>query len=83
MALGAGDGERSDTFLREVNKNIERAAQRLGMNGDSWRFVCECGRSGCRATVELTLDEYEEAIARGLLLASGHRTAAGTHTYAD
>lgn len=68
-----GEADRSEQFLREVNENIERAADRLGVNGDSWRFLCECGRAGCREIVEMTLAEYGEVSAHGLLLADGHR----------
>jgi hypothetical protein len=65
---------RDESFLREVNENIERAAERLGVHGDSWRFLCECGRPGCRETVELTLDEFDDVSAHGFLLADGHRS---------
>jgi hypothetical protein len=64
---------RDESFLREVNENIERAAERLGVHGDSWRFLCECGRPGCRETVELTLDEFDDVSAHGFLLADGHK----------
>jgi hypothetical protein len=69
--------DRDEGFLREVNENIERAAVRLGVHGDSWRFLCECGRPGCRETVELTPNEYEDISAHGLLLAEGHRRVGG------
>jgi hypothetical protein len=64
---------RDESFLREVNENIERAAERLGVHGDSWRFLCECGRPGCRETVELTLAEFDDVSAHGFLLADGHK----------
>ena len=67
---------RDESFLREVNVNIERAAERLGVHGDSWRFLCECGRPGCRETVELTLNEFDDVSAHGFLLAEGHRSLA-------
>jgi hypothetical protein len=41
---------------RRVNEAIERGAQGTGKAV----FVCECGTLGCNATVELSLDEYEE-----------------------
>lgn len=74
---------RDESFLREVNENIERAAERLGVHGDSWRFLCECGRPGCRETVELTLDEYEDVSAHGFLLADDHGRSAGEQPAAD
>lgn len=64
-------------FLREVNENIERAAVRLGVHGDSWRFLCECGRPSCQEIIELTLNEYEDISAHGFLLADGHRRVGG------
>lgn len=70
MGLDEADG--TEFFLREVNENIERAAERLGVTSDSWRFLCECGRPGCRETVQLTLAEYGDVSAHGLLLAEGH-----------
>jgi hypothetical protein len=81
--VGERASSRDEGFLREVNENIERAAERLGVHGDSWRFLCECGRPGCRETVELTLDEYEDVSAHGLLLSDGHRRSAGEQPAAD
>jgi hypothetical protein len=74
---------RDESFLREVNVNIERAAERLGVSGDSWRFLCECGRPGCRETVELTLDEFDDVSAHGFLLADGHRRLAAEQPPGD
>lgn len=74
---------RDESFLREVNENIERAAERLGVHGDSWRFLCECGRPGCRETVELTLDEFDDVSAHGFLLADGHRSQPAEHPAED
>jgi hypothetical protein len=65
---------RRGSFLRDVNENIERIAERLGPSGSSWRFLCECGRLGCRETVELTLDAYAYVTAHGLLIADVHRS---------
>jgi hypothetical protein len=69
-----GGLHRRGSFLRDVNENIERIAARLGPSGAAWRFLCECGRLGCRETVELTLDEYAHATAHGLLIADAHRS---------
>jgi hypothetical protein len=81
--VGERASSRDEGFLREVNENIERAAERLGVHGDSWRFLCECGRPGCRETVELTLDQYEDVSAHGFLLSDGHRRLAGEQPAAD
>jgi hypothetical protein len=62
------------SFLREVNDTIEQTAERLGVHDNSWRFLCECGQPGCRETVELTLDEYDDLTAHGFLVAGEHRT---------
>ena len=63
-------------FLRDVNDIIGQTAQRIGTAGMSWRFLCECGRRGCRETVELTLNEYEDLAADGFLVARAHRATA-------
>jgi hypothetical protein len=41
---------------RQVNEAIERGTRGAG----AAVFVCECGKLGCNATVELTIAEYEE-----------------------
>jgi hypothetical protein len=41
---------------RQVNEAIERGTKEAG----AAVFVCECGKLGCTATVELTISEYEE-----------------------
>jgi hypothetical protein len=56
-----------------VNDIIGQTAQRIGTADMSWRFLCECGRRGCRETVELTLDEYAELADKGFVVARGHR----------
>lgn len=40
---------------RRVNEAIERGTRSTG----TAVFVCECGKLGCSATVELAIDEYE------------------------
>ncbi len=40
---------------RRVNEAIERGARATG----TAVFVCECGKLGCSATVELAIEEYE------------------------
>jgi hypothetical protein len=61
-------------FVRDVNEIIGETAERIGAVGTSWRFLCECGRRGCRATVDLTLDEYVDITGNGFLVAAEHRT---------
>jgi hypothetical protein len=74
--LAGGANDERGYFLREVNDIIGQTAERLGTVETSWRFLCECGRRGCRETVDLTLDEYEAVAARGFLVARAHRKSA-------
>ena len=54
--LNAEQTVRNEVISRSVNESIETGRRaRDGVVG----FVCECGRLGCNAIVELTLDEYE------------------------
>ena len=78
-----GRDEKRDAFeqdvLHEVNAHVHEAAQRFeGVEPgkkDRWDFTCECGASDCRATVSLTLAEYEALRAAGRpVLAPGHET---------
>jgi serine/threonine-protein kinase RsbW/stage II sporulation protein AB (anti-sigma F factor) len=59
------------TTLRRINEAIEEG--RVTVDGPV-AFVCECGRLGCDALVELLLDEYEavRSDARRFLVAVGH-----------
>jgi len=43
--------------MREVNERIRELA-RLKPAGETWEFICECGATGCRELVVLTLEEY-------------------------
>jgi hypothetical protein len=72
--LSGGLDDRGN-FMRDVNDIIGQTAERIGTHDMSWRFLCECGRRGCRETVELTLDEYEDVSAHGLLVAHAHRAS--------
>jgi hypothetical protein len=62
-------------FLRDVNDIIGQTAERIGTADMSWTFLCECGRRGCRETVELTLADYEDLSAHGFLVAHAHRAS--------
>lgn len=70
--LSGGLDDRGN-FLRDVNDIIGQTAERIGTAEMEWRFLCECGRRGCRESVELTLAEYEELTAVGLVVARRHR----------
>jgi hypothetical protein len=62
---------RNATTLREVNEAIEEG--RITADGPV-AFVCECGRVGCDALVELTVEEYEavRGDARRFFVEPGH-----------
>lgn len=52
---------KNESLFREVNERIRGLADTfLVGRGDRQRFVCECSRTGCSESVELTLDEYAE-----------------------
>lgn len=76
-----GSGENQDSaveqdVLLEVNAHVHEAARRfegVEPGADRWDFTCECGARDCRATVSLTLAEYEELrTAEQRVLAPGH-----------
>jgi len=57
-----------------------RSVRQLGPDWDlheeAFEFLCECGRSGCSATVELPIADYLEVSSRRQLLVSpGHQSA--------
>ena len=55
-------------LLSEVNAHVHEAARRfegVEPEPDRWEFTCECGVADCRATVSLTLEEYEVSRAAG------------------
>jgi hypothetical protein len=64
----------NEATFRDVNEAIEAGRrEREGLVP----FVCECGKLGCTAVVELTLREYEDvrADSRRFLVVPGHETA--------
>jgi hypothetical protein len=79
-----GRGEKQEPaeqdILLEVNAHVHEAATRFERTGpaqDQWAFTCECGASDCRATVSLTLAEYESLRAADRpVLARGHEKPA-------
>ena len=55
-------------ILHEVNAHVHEAALRFegpGPGQEHWEFTCECGASGCRVPVSLTLAEHEALRAAG------------------
>lgn len=63
------------TLAREVNRQIERVAQRFeSRDGD---FLCECGRAECAQRVRLRLEQYDAIRAAGCFVAiPGHELEA-------
>ena len=64
----------NESTFRDVNEAIEAGRrEREGLVP----FVCECGKLGCTAVVELTLREYEDvrADSRRFLVVPGHEAA--------
>lgn len=49
----------NESFFRDVNQRIERAAQSFDVEGLQ-NFLCECGDRGCTASIPLTLREYAQ-----------------------
>jgi hypothetical protein len=51
---------RNEAMYRTVNREIEYTAQQLGDGpDDELQIVCECGEDGCKATLTLTISEYD------------------------
>jgi hypothetical protein len=52
----------NEAMYRAVNREIEQAAKETG-EGSRGRLevICECGRDDCPETLDLTIDEYDEA----------------------
>ena len=46
--------------FREINERMRGTLDGVIPGNDVVGFVCECGDGGCRASVELTLEEYED-----------------------
>jgi hypothetical protein len=67
---------RNEGLYREVNEQIRALEESFGERKDDSlaSFVCECATTGCRAPVEMSLDEYRQARARPnrFLVAPGH-----------
>ncbi len=50
---------RNEDFFREVNANINEAAENHGLDSHRYEFFCECSALGCSERVTLTLSEYQ------------------------
>ena len=66
----ATKGVRNQALWREVNERIKAVAETSG----KVEFLCECGRLECRATVDMSMAEYERIRASSVRfpIAPGH-----------
>jgi hypothetical protein len=48
-----------DRLFVEVNDSIRELANE-GSAGETWDFICECPEVSCRASVSLTLVEFDK-----------------------
>ena len=75
------DGKADGLEVRRANWMLaSRSVRQLGPDWDlheeAFEFLCECGRSGCSATVELPIADYLEVSSRRHLIVSpGHQSA--------
>ena len=75
MSLGTHAGKTAEAgFLRDVNDRVHSVLIELGTDGSPGQYLCECGRAGCLATVELDVREYETIRSSGGTVAvAGHK----------
>lgn len=60
----------NEARFRQINEGVERDLRRVVTEpGELLPFICECGRAGCTAAVELTIAEYEEVRADSIRFA--------------
>jgi hypothetical protein len=56
----------NEVVLREVNERIaektsDLEARGLTATGETSQYLCSCGRPDCDASIELTLEEFQQA----------------------
>jgi hypothetical protein len=75
MSLDTYAGKHAEVgFLRDVNDRVHSVLIDLGTDGSPGQYLCECGRAGCVATIELDVREYEAIRSSGGTVAvPGHR----------
>jgi hypothetical protein len=75
VSLGTHAGKNAEAgFLRDVNDRVHSVLIGLGTDGSAGQYLCECGRAGCLATIELDVREYEAIRSSGGTVAfPGHR----------
>ena len=67
---------RTEAQLRRINDDLRRAVDQLVAVPELVAFVCECSRTECHATIELTVERYDEVRScdRCFVIVSGHET---------
>ena len=66
---------RNEAVYRAANREIEHTSKELGEGPhDRLEVICECGEQGCSETLDLTVQEYDEAHAQRdrFVVAPGH-----------
>jgi hypothetical protein len=66
---------RNEARFREINERVERDLEPiLDAQDELLPFVCECGRTRCAETIQLTVAEYEDVRRESarFVLVSGH-----------
>ena len=52
----------NEAMYRAVNREIEQVAEESGEDSRGrLEVICECGRDGCSETLDLSVDEYDDA----------------------
>ncbi len=73
---------KNEALFRDVNERMRMIDRGRGVppdEHDRWAFICECASVDCADRIELTLEEYEHARARGdrFILVPGHERPDG------
>ncbi len=68
----------NEARFREINERLAVDVRELIDAGEQIAFVCECANTGCRQTIELSLDQYAAVRADDLCFAvvPGHEIPA-------
>lgn len=71
-----GDAQRTQSFFREINDHVAELSHER--ESSLPRFVCECRRIQCGATIALSLEEYARVRSEQtcFIVLAGHEDAA-------
>jgi hypothetical protein len=64
----------NEAVFRHLNDQIERQAEKHGVDSHVYDFLCECANVDCTLRLTLTIDEYERVRAHPtrFIVAEGH-----------